>query len=185
MRRIGLGALGRGLIRRLAALLMALLLMASFYLYALMREDEQTKRSDQWVVAAEQGDLEPLGTVNSLEPSHLAQAMAVPLPLPASLLDGRVWDDSHHGYYIRRLSASDSAIRVEGVRPASASALLRDKGLHFTHSAQTLMGYPLLEARDNQLAYYYLSTELAAFLIVLPLADHQAMLQQIRIYNPQ
>lgn len=184
MPRPGVGAVGRGLLSKLAALVMALLLMASFYLYALMREDEQTKRSDQWVVAADQGEPAPISPLESSDVKKLAAAMAAALPLPDSPVTGRVWEERYHGYSVRRLSAGDGSTQIEGVRPASASALIREEGLRFTHSALSLMGYPMLEARDEGHSYYYLATDLAAFLIRLPGEGREARLQQIRIAEP-
>ncbi|NLA52732.1 MAG: hypothetical protein GX858_00025, partial [Clostridiales bacterium] len=41
------------MMKKLAALILALILMTAFYLYALLREDEATKGTDRWVVASE------------------------------------------------------------------------------------------------------------------------------------
>lgn len=184
MPRARLGAVGRGLISKLAALLMALILMASFYLYALMREDEQSKRSDQWVVAADQGDLSPISPLESTDSKQLASAMAAPLPVPERLTQGRVWDDRYHGYAARRFSATDGSALVQGVRPASASPLIRGEKLRFAHSELSMMGYPMLEAQDDSFAYYYFASDVAAFMIQLPIGGHEASLKQIRIVEP-
>lgn len=173
-----------GLLSKLAALLMALMLMASFYLYALMREDEQSKRSDQWVVAAEEGAFGPMGGLSTGDAGLLARAMGVALPLPEGLTAGEISDQSHHGYYARMLRATDGSMLVQGIRPASASAMLRDQRLHYRPSDRTLMGYPMLTAQDAQHAYYYLASEQAAFVIRLPLEGQEASLRALQIVSP-
>lgn len=172
------------LVKRLAALLMALMLMAAFYLYALMREDEQSKRNAQWVVAQEEDGLAAFGGLQSADPGALARAMGCAIPLPPQLQQGQVEDAGHHGYYARRLRADDGQVRVEGVRPASASPLIRPDGLPFTHSEKTLLGIPMLSAQDDQHRYYYLATEQAAFLITLPAGAQEDLLRGFIIAEP-
>ena len=72
------------MIKRIAALVMALFLMASFYLYALLQEDEETKRTDQWVVAGDDSLTRAQETVISTDPAVLAGAMGLSLPCRAS-----------------------------------------------------------------------------------------------------
>lgn len=175
---------GMLLLKRLAALLMALLLMAAFYLYALMREDEQSKRTAQWVVAQEEDELRPFGGMEAADPAALAQAMGCAIPLPPQLQLSRVSDQRHHGYYVRRLTAGDGHALVLGVRPASASPLIRPEGLHFTHASKTLLGIPMLSAQDDLYSYYYLATEQAAFVIRLPLPHQDELLSSFIIAEP-
>ena len=66
------------MIKRIAALVMALFLMASFYLYALLQEDEETKRTDQWVVAGDDSLTWAQETVISTDPAVLAGAGSPP-----------------------------------------------------------------------------------------------------------
>ena len=172
------------LLKRLAALLMALLLMAAFYLYALMREDEHSKRDAQWVVAQETTELKPFGGMDSADPGQLARAMGCAIPLPPMLQMSRVNDGSHHGYYVRRLEAGDGRVWVTGVRPASASPIIRPEGLAFTHSNKTLLGIPMLSAQDAQHSYYYLATDQAAFVIRLPLDQQEELLKGFIIAEP-
>lgn len=157
------------MIKRIAALVMALFLMASFYLYALLQEDEETKRTDQWVVAGDNGLTRPQDTVISTDSAELASAMGLPLPLPRELSSGEVKDGQYHGYRVRQLDARSEDAAVLGIRPASAAPLIRDSGLRFESTDKTLMSYPLLRAEKDGSAYYYLASEQAAFIIRLPL----------------
>lgn len=156
------------MIRRIAALVMALLLMVSFYLYALLQEDEETKRSDQWVVAGQDSPLEAKEDLISTNPAALAAAMGLTLFLPRSLDTGSVRDDSYHGYRVRRLEAVSGDTAVSGVLPASAAPLIRGSGLVFESTDKTLMSHPLLRAERDGGIYYYLANEQAAFIIRLP-----------------
>lgn len=172
------------MIKKLISLLLALLLMAAFYIYALMREDEQTKRTDEWVVAGENKQLAAFGGVESTDPRVLAQAMDSVLPLPGGLTGGSVRDSSYHGYYTRLLEATDGESVVFGVRPASASPMIRKAGLAFTHSEKTLLSYPLLWAEDDAYSYYYLVTDTAAFVLQLPKQSQSLALQGFQISQP-
>ncbi|MHC1786644.1 MAG: hypothetical protein AB9880_06265 [Christensenellales bacterium] len=172
------------MIRRSTALLMALLLMGAFYLYALMREDSQAKRSDQWMVTGEDASLEPSGGLQSTDGASLAAAMGSLLPLPASLTSASVEDSSYHGYYARILRATDGLSLVLGVRPASASPLIREKDLDFSHSDKTLLGYPLLAAADETHSFYYLVTDTAAFVLRLPREGETEALRGFLISQP-
>ena len=171
------------MIKKILSLVLALLLMATFYLYALLRENEETRRSDRWVVAEEDTGLKAFGGMQSNEPAALAKALGSTVPLPETLLEGTVQDTRYHGYYVRTLYASDGHATVRGVRPASASPLIRQDGVRFSSSEKTLLGYPLLEAQDSQYVYYYLVSELAAFVLQLPM--DQASLQGFVISQPE
>ncbi len=171
------------MIKRILSLVLALLLMATFYVYALLRENEETRRSDRWVVAEEDTGLQAFGGMQSTDPAALAKALGSTVPLPEMLLSGTVQDARYHGYYVRTLAASDGRASVRGVRPASASPLIRQNGLRFSSSEKTLLGYPLLEAQDGQHVYYYLVSDLAAFVLQLPL--DQASLQGFVISQPE
>lgn len=172
------------MIKKLFSVLLAILLMASFYLYALLREDEETKQTDRWVVAEEDAALSARGPLQSTDPQALADALGVTLPLPPTLISAGVTDDSHHGYYARRLTATNGHSTVWGVRPASASPLIRPAGVSFGQSDKTLMGYPLLVGQDAQYTYHYLTTDQAAFVLRIPTSGDQDALQGFVIAQP-
>lgn len=172
------------MIKKVFALLMALLLMASFYLYALMREDEESKRSEQWVVAGAGDQLSAFGGLESTDGQALAMAMGSLVPLPRTLSQGQVSDSSYHGYYARQLMATDGQSTVLGVRPASASPLIRPEGLAFSQTDRTLLNYPLLRAMDEQHSYYYLVTDAAAFILKLPREQETEALRGFLISQP-
>lgn len=174
------------MIRRVLALLMALLLMAAFYVYALLREDEQTKQSEEWLVKAQELPFEKMGGLDSTDPAALARAMQMAVMLPQSLVSGAVRDAAYHAAYARLLTASDGSRTVWGVRPASASPLIRPPGLHFESTGQSLHSYPLLRARDDAMVYYYLATgEQGAFVIGMPLSMEGQGLQGIEHIQPE
>lgn len=172
------------MIRRIAAALMALLLMAGFYLYALLQEDEESKRSDRWVVEGE-GALAPQDALISANPAALARAMGLPLLLPQALSAGSVRDGSYHGYRVRVLEAAAGGISVRGVRPASAAAMLRPEGLGFESTERTLLNAPLMRAEGGDGVYYYTADDNAAFIIRLPKASaEEDTLSAFRLANP-
>lgn len=172
------------MIKKILSLLIALLLMAAFYIYALLREDEQTKRTDEWVVAGEDTKFAVFGGIDSTDPQILAQAMDSLLPLPGNLTSGSVRDSSYHGYYTRILEATDGESTIWGVRPASASPSIRKTGLSFAHSDKTLLSYPLLWAEDDVNSYYYMITDTAAFFLQLPKHSQSLSLQNFMISQP-
>lgn len=170
--------------RRLLSFLTSLLLMAAFYVYAVMREDSETKRTEQWVVAAEQTQLAPSGGALSTDSRALVRALGAAVPLPRKLLSGRVEDASWHGYYARRLTADDGVTRVSAVRPMSAAPLIRGASLTFASHGRSLYGFPLLEAEDEDMRYLFLITGDAAVMIVTPVREAEASLQAMQLVEP-
>ena len=157
------------MIKLIAALIKAQRRRASCYLYALLQEDEETKRTDQWVVSGDDGLTRAQERVLSSDPAVLAGPMGLPLPPPRELSSGEVKDGQYHGYRVRQLEAESADATVLGVRPASAAPLIRVSGLQFEATDKTLMSYPLLRAEMDGSAYYYLASEQAADIIRLPL----------------
>ncbi|NLZ88646.1 MAG: hypothetical protein GX916_04025 [Clostridiales bacterium] len=171
------------IIRRIIAVLFALVMMASFYVYAVMREDEETKRTDQWVVADETAGLSATGGIQTDDPVLLARAMGCAVPLPATLLTGKVEDLSYHGYYARKLTATDGQVWISGVRPPSAAPLLRGEVV-FTSYGNSMFGHPLLEAEDTVARYAFLVTDQAAFLIESPVGAGSAAYHALTLTSP-
>ena len=69
------------ILKRLLALLLSLAVIAVFYLFAVMMEDEESKRTDQFVVQAQQRPLTPIQEMTSEDPARLVDAFgAAPLP---------------------------------------------------------------------------------------------------------
>lgn len=167
--------------RRLISLIVSLILMAAFYLYAVTREDEETKHTEQWVVDAPQEALTANGGVVSTDGVTLVRAMGAPIPLPSTLSAGQVSDESWHGYYVRRLTATDGQTRVDAVRPLSAAPILRGNTLTFAPGGLSLFGFPLLEAQDESLHYAFLVTQEAAVLIETPLDQFETLLKSMQL----
>ncbi|HHX21474.1 MAG TPA: hypothetical protein GX722_06745 [Clostridiales bacterium] len=167
--------------RRILSLLISLILMVAFYLYAVMREDEETKRTEQWVVAAEQAELQPNGGAMSIEGRVLARAMGVSLPLPQALVSGRVEDTTWHGYYARRLHATDGATVVHAVRPVSAAPMIRQDAGTYAPSGRSLFGHPMLETQDDTTHYAFFTTQDMAVLIETPLESFEQSLQALQL----
>lgn len=174
------------MIKKLTSFILALILMASFYLYALLREDEETKGAQQWVVAESDAAINQSGKVTSTNPEILASTMGASLPLPRQIQNGEVTDGYYHGYGVRLLLASDGQRKISGVSPFSAAPMIRNKSLVFSQSEKTLMSYPLLVAQDGPLSFYYLVTDRAAFVIETPAAtSDDAALADFIIAAPQ
>ncbi len=167
--------------RRLLSLIVSLILMAAFYLYAVMREDDETKRTEQWVVAAEQQELAPNGGAVTTDPGVLVRAFGAPVPLPQTLLQGQVSDTTWHMYYARLLTASDGATQVSAVRPLSAAPMVRDSALSFAPGGRSLFGFPLLEAQDDTHRYAFLVTQEVAVMIKTPLDQFEPLLQAMQM----
>ena len=163
--------------RRILSLLISLILMVAFYLYAVMREDEETKRTEQWVVAAEQAELQPNGGAMSAEGRVLARAMGVSLPLPQALVSGRVEDSTWHGYYARRLHATDGVTAVHAVRPVSAAPMIRQDAGTYAPSGRSLFGHPMLETQDDTTHYAFFTVNRRKYgctdIIFLPVDHHR------------
>lgn len=174
------------ILKRILTLLLALLLMGSFYLYALMREDEESKRSEQFIVAQDDAGSRPMGGFTGTDPAALARAMGADSPLPTVLESGQVEDASYHGQYARLLTAQGDGLYVQGVRPASAAPLLRGHDLRFTSMNNSLFSLPLMTAQDEQSRYYYLVTQdMAAFMIRVPLQEGTELLSKLQLFKPE
>ena len=156
------------MLRRIPAALLALLVMAAFYLFAVMQENEETKRSDAFVVQEQEDSLTAMEPFTSRDPHALAQAFGVAFPLPEGDVTGEVSSLRHHGYTARRIVLRGQVSQVEGVRPLSAAAAIMPSALRFGSSDRALFGYSLMSATDGQTRYYALQTDKAAFVLRLP-----------------
>lgn len=163
--------------KKILTLILSLLLVGVFYVYALLSEDEEVRQSSPWMVAEEKAPLQPMDTLTSQRGEDLARAMGAAAPLPQTLSAGSVEDGSYHGYRVRLLHASAPGISVRGVRPLSASPLVRTDTVSYKPSGAALLGYPVIIAQDAGGFYYYLATEDAAFEIRTQAQDEQASLQ--------
>ncbi len=153
------------MIRRLLAILLSLALIAAFYVFAVMMEDEETKRSDEFLVQAAEEPLERTETLQSADTYALAQAFGVALPMPEGLKSGSVKSGSYHGYTTRLIALEGEAAQVTGIRPASAAPGILPEDLVFLASDKALLGYELLRANRGDEVFYALLTGDAAFLI--------------------
>ena len=162
------------MLRRVPAALLALLVMAAFYLFAVMQENEETKRSDAFVVREQEEALTAIAPFTSQDPRALARAFGAAFPLPEGAITGEVSSFRHHGYTARRIVVKGQASQIEGVRPLSAAAAIMPSGLRFSGSDRALFGYSLMSAADEHFRYYALQTDKAAFLLRLPEADSAA-----------
>ncbi len=156
------------MLRRLPAALAALLMMAAFYLFAVMQENEETRRSDAFVVREPEVPVTRAAPFQSQDAPALARAFGVPLPLPEGPVQGEVTSESYHGYPVMRIRVLGQAAQVDGVRPLSAAGSILPSGLRFTASDRALFGYAIMAASDGQTQYYALQTDKAAFLIRVP-----------------
>ena len=156
------------MLRRLPAALAVLLMMAAFYLFAVMQENEETRRSDAFVVREPEVPVTRAAPFQSQDAPALARAFGVPLPLPEGPVQGgghqrklpRLPGDAHQG--------ARPGTQVDGIRPLSAAGSILPSGLRFTASDRALFGYAIMAASDGQTQYYALQTDKAAFLIRVP-----------------
>lgn len=153
------------MIRKIFIFLIALLLMAAFYVFALMMEDKDSQQQNKFLVQEEPEKLVMIEAFHSQDSKALAKAFGVSLLLPEDFQSGGITSDSYHGYTTRLISLSGSKARVSGIRPASAAASLYPKDAAFTHTDQALLGFRLMQASTKTGTVYSLMTPYAAFLI--------------------
>ena len=153
------------MLKRLTALLLSQMVMAVFYVFAVLMEDEETKRSDSFVVEALHAPLSRQDSLQTDNAQQLADAFGVALPLPEGFVMGRTEDFGYHASPARRITLQGAAATVTGVRPAAAAAAILPAGASFVASSKALLGYQLLEARTEGGILYSLLTKEAAFLI--------------------
>ena len=158
------------MLRRLPAILLTLIIMAVFYLFAVMQENEETKRSDAFVVREPEEAITRIAPFYSQDPRALAQAFGAAFPLPEGSVEGEVSSFQHLGYTARRILVKGQVSRVEGVRPLSAASSIMPGHLRFRPGEQALFGFSLLGADAGDTRYYALQTDKAAFVISLPLS---------------
>ena len=153
------------LFQRLTALLLSLLVMAVFYVFAVMMEDEESKRSDTFVVEAVQSPLVRQAGLESASPEQLAQAFGVAFPLPEGFEAGKTRDFTWHARPAREIILRGAAATVRGVRPAAAASAILPRDADFVSSSKALLGYQMLSAQAGGKTLYALVTKDAAFLI--------------------
>ena len=154
------------MVRRLLAALLSLVVMAGFYVFAVMMEGEETKRTDEFLVAEEKETLTRIQDVQSADANELASAFGAALPLPEGLSEGLVGSGTYHGYTTRLITLKGTLSQVRGIRPASAAPALMPKDAVFLAGGQALLGYPLLAGLGEDGMVYSLLTGEAAFLIL-------------------
>jgi hypothetical protein len=153
------------MVRRILAALLSLIVMAAFYVFAVMMEDEESKRTGEFLVAEERKPLTRMEDLKSADAVELARAFGAAIPLPEGLSDGLVQSGTYHGYPTRLVTLQGTLAQVRGIRPASAAPGLMPRDAVFLASGQALLGYPLLAAQGANGVMYSLLTEEAAFLI--------------------
>lgn len=175
------------MLKKILTLVLSLLLIAVFYIYALLSEDVDARQPSPWTVAEEKAPLQSIGTVTATDSAALGRAMGSAAPLPASLSAGSVEDGSYHGYPVRLLHASAPGLSVRGVRPLSAAPLVRTTHVTYKPSGAALLGYPLIIAKDDTGFFYYMTTEDAAYEIRTQAQDEQsslALLSTLTLIQP-
>ena len=158
------------MIRRLLALLLSLAVMAVFYVFAIMMENEETKHTDEFVVEAPSEPLMPITAFQSLDAQQLADSFGAPIPLPEGFTSGGAADKTYHTYRARIITLQGTAATITGVRPAAAAPSIMPKDAVFLAGSKALLGYPLLEAQGEGGMIFAMHTPEAVFLIT-PLTD--------------
>ena len=153
------------IIRRLLALLLSLFVMAVFYVFAIMMENEETKRTDEFVVEAPSAPLAPIAAFQSQDAQLLTDSFGAPVPLPEGFTSGEAADKTYHTYRTRIIILQGTAATVTGVRPAAAAPSIMPKDAVFLAGSKALLGYPLLEAKGEGGTVFAMHTPEAAFLI--------------------
>lgn len=156
------------MLRKIVSFLMALLLMAAFYVFAVMMESPDSQREallhDSAATPKPEAiaDMQPL---TSQDAAALASAFGASLPLPEGFVTGSVQAGNHQGQVTRLVSLTGSMARVSGVRPASAIASLVPRDAAFSRTDKALLGAYLLTAQLPSGRVYSLITQHAAFYI--------------------
>jgi hypothetical protein len=147
--------------KKIPLILLAIVLICAFCLYALMQKDDSTDH--RYVVQGVKATLAPLSPVASSEGKDLARALCANAPLPSVIQSGYVQERSYQGQRARLLSAVGENVTIQGVTPLIAAPLIRSQDAAFASSQLTLFGYSLLSAQRGEYFVYYLTTEDAAF----------------------
>lgn len=175
------------MIKKLFSVLFSLMLLAAFYVYAVLMEDESAHESPKWMVEEVKPPLTPMDMLVASDSAQLARAMGAAVPLAKAQTTGKVESSSYHGYTVRILSAQSGKLSVRGVRPLSAAPLIRSNNVRYLSSNEALLGYPVMIARHSGTVYYYLTTEDAAFEISVPASstDEAAqLLSPLTLFKP-
>lgn len=159
------------ILKRFLSLLLALLVIALFYVSAVLLEGEADKQGEQFIVEADTRPLTPGEALRGNDPQALADAFGVPLPVPEGFSAGQTADSRYHAYLSRQIELQGEKAAVRGVRPASAAPAILPKDLVFTASDKALLGYPLLQAQSGGATVYALVMKEAAFYIVPAAGD--------------
>lgn len=156
-----------GVAKRLLSLALALVVIALFYVSAVLLEGGDEGQAEQFVVEAASLPLLP-GTAGyeGNDAQALADAFGAPLPVPEGFTEGATQDSRYHAYLSRRITLQGGKATVKGVRPASAAPSVLPGELLFTASDKALLGYPLLQAQADGQTVYALVMKDAAFYII-------------------
>lgn len=175
------------MIKKIIGVILSLLLVFVFYVYAILQEDDTKKQAEQWIVSETKAPLPQPAPLTSSDRQQLASAMACNLPLPSPLQSGSVHTGTYHGYPVLMVEANAADLQVKGVRPLTAASLIRSPNLQWLPSNTALFGFPLLSARHEGSLYYYMLTEDAAFELRISTPDEakaSELLNGITLVSP-
>ncbi|MDO5022553.1 MAG: hypothetical protein Q4E07_04360 [Eubacteriales bacterium] len=170
--------------KRILSILLSLMLMAMFYVYAVLQQDEEAQPDMRWLVQEEKKPLKIIGEVKSQDAQVLADAFGANIPVPDKVLEGLCFDASYKGQNVHRLNIIGENITIQGVTPHFAAPLIRSEGLKFTEDSSALLGFPLLKADRPNNNEYYIVTQDAAFLFKLT-GEDTTPLQTLKMISPK
>lgn len=148
--------------RRLLSLLLSLMLMAGFYVLAVMMEGEPGTAGTS---PAPSSPIQAVQTLESQDPKALARAFGSSLPLPEGFLRGKVEPGSFQGQTSLLIALEGEKASLRGIRPAHAASSIMPRDALFLPSGKALLGHELLVAGEGEQQVFALITEEAAFLI--------------------
>jgi hypothetical protein len=170
--------------KRILSALLSLLLMAMFYVYAVLQKDSEPQANMRWLVQEEERFIEPIGEIKSADAQTLANAFGVSMPAPSNILSGLCFDAKYKGQKAHMLEIIGEKITIQGVTPNFAAPLIRSDSIKFSESKSALLGYPLFKADGTEYNEYYVITQDAAFHFKLEDEDISP-LQNLRLVHPE
>lgn len=158
------------LLKRIFSILVSLLLMGAFYIYAVLQKNDETDNLT-WLVQEEKIALENIGEVISTNRQTLVNAFGSEAPFPDFIQSGKCYDQTYRGKLTHVLEINTDGLQIKGVTPAFAAPLIRKNNLHFKSDNLALFGFPLLKAQDDSNSIYFLVANKAAFSFTINGAD--------------
>jgi hypothetical protein len=128
------------LIKKIITALAALLLMAAFYVLAVIANPARENDTTQWLVTEDAGAITAIGLTQSDSQQELADLFGAAVPRLPDGGQGQVNDASYRGIPARLYSYHTGSVTLLAVRPLDAAPLLLASGYALSPQSVPLLG---------------------------------------------